>query len=498
MTERMNKIVSFLFRKKNLFFLFFISVSLLSFPFLEADPDANLSLSRDAFTDEGLNTSQIRNLVLGHPLDIMECDNFIKAPLFQTYMGGGFAIFGISLPIARIWAFIGTFAFIALAYFRSGDLYKFTLIAAAFSIMNYVGFQYLHFSMAESMASAAILWMGIEFYRAATQTQTQTQVRIKHWLLPALALWICISLKNQFFYLLAVYAIWILIYAFYFKISPFSRSFYYPIIPMILGAVAYLLLVYLPMKEAYDSIMQHQTSNRWIAPQYIFQQIKLNIQTSFLHQGMKLLFSGTLLFSIWVLILKILEPKDPKILLFFMLFAWVAIELHKFGIRFTPTRYVVSTVWAFASLLAMSLYLFRTQLPQGKNRLLIPLLVLLPFVFPYIHLFKNRSYTIKEANLKMEKMALTLQPDYIIGPWAAGLSWNCDIKSVPVWKDFLNGSDFLEKYPHSILVSEEDEDDNNKAFSAKGIRIPDYSLGPDSVFIRGTKIYFQALTSSEQ
>ena len=36
---------------------------LMHLPFLHADPDYNLSDSRDAFTDEGLNTSQLRNFI---------------------------------------------------------------------------------------------------------------------------------------------------------------------------------------------------------------------------------------------------------------------------------------------------------------------------------------------------------------------------------------------------------------------------------------------------
>jgi len=62
-------------------------------PFLDADPDINISYSRGPFTDEGLNTIQIRNLVNHGELNIEECDNLLKTPLFNFSLLIPFTIF---------------------------------------------------------------------------------------------------------------------------------------------------------------------------------------------------------------------------------------------------------------------------------------------------------------------------------------------------------------------------------------------------------------------
>ncbi|MBS1659148.1 MAG: hypothetical protein JST18_13760, partial [Bacteroidetes bacterium] len=59
---------------------------LLHFPFLHADPDYFISIGRDAFTDEGLNTSQLRNYINHGYLSFDECDNLIKSPLFNLLL----------------------------------------------------------------------------------------------------------------------------------------------------------------------------------------------------------------------------------------------------------------------------------------------------------------------------------------------------------------------------------------------------------------------------
>ncbi len=77
-------------------------VFVLHLPFLTADPDYYLSDSRDAFTDEGLNTSQLRNYINHGQLDINECDNLIKTPLFNGLLFLPLKILGTQHIVARI------------------------------------------------------------------------------------------------------------------------------------------------------------------------------------------------------------------------------------------------------------------------------------------------------------------------------------------------------------------------------------------------------------
>ena len=71
----------------------------LHLPFLMSDPDPVVSeLSRGPWTDEGLNTIQVRNFINHGYLSLSECDNLIKTPFF------GFVLVPFySLPGTDIW-----------------------------------------------------------------------------------------------------------------------------------------------------------------------------------------------------------------------------------------------------------------------------------------------------------------------------------------------------------------------------------------------------------
>lgn len=465
---------------------------ILSIPFFQADPDAYISTSRDAFTDEGLNTSQIRNWVLTRDLNTSECDNFIKTPLFQMYMGLGFSIFGISLLKARLWAFFANIIFIILAYNRSTQYKKVFLFASIISTFNYIGFQYLHFSMAESMASTATIWALAEFFRASYIPKQN----IKKWIVPALAIWIVIALKNQFMYVIGAYFLWVLWHAIKEQKLDSTFKIYQPFIPLIIGGIAYILLVYLPMKESYDLIMQHQTSGRWVPSNDVWNEVKENFKIALFSNYPRFYIFWVIFGSIIGLIYLPKNFKNPLLLLLLLFLSWLAIELHKFGIRFTPTRYIVPTIWACSGTLAVLIFLFRRSLTNDKYGIVFVIWIIAMFIMPYKSLLENRTWNIKSGNEITRDLANQSNVDYIIGPWAPALSWETNKKSVPVWKNFLNGTDFQNKYPNAIIVTEFDQEDNESAFTEAGILIPNYSLLLDSINIRNKKIYIQTPISS--
>src|SRR4030095_97812 len=82
--------------------LLILAIFCLHLPFLNADPDIPFTTGRDAFTDEGLNTSQLRNYINHGYLDFMECDNLVKTPLFNLVLFLPLKIFGIHLTVARL------------------------------------------------------------------------------------------------------------------------------------------------------------------------------------------------------------------------------------------------------------------------------------------------------------------------------------------------------------------------------------------------------------
>ena len=88
-------------KKILLLFLIFI-VFLLHFPFLNADPDINISTSMGPFTDEGLYTSNIRNLIHQGSYDFELSDVPVKSPVFPFLFYIPFVLAGTKLIVARL------------------------------------------------------------------------------------------------------------------------------------------------------------------------------------------------------------------------------------------------------------------------------------------------------------------------------------------------------------------------------------------------------------
>src|SRR5690349_15586969 len=89
--------------KKNYFlYLIFAALLALQIPFLHADPDAALTNSRDAATDEGIYSSQVRNYINNEVLSFSNIDCILKAMLFSTLLFASFSAFGTTLLVARL------------------------------------------------------------------------------------------------------------------------------------------------------------------------------------------------------------------------------------------------------------------------------------------------------------------------------------------------------------------------------------------------------------
>ena len=101
-------------------YLFIIMMALLfaaHLPFLQADPDIHISFSRGPFTDEGLNTIQVRNWVNHGQLDLAECDNLLKTPLLGLPLALTYKLFGATLAVSRLHVMV--LVLIALIIFGS-------------------------------------------------------------------------------------------------------------------------------------------------------------------------------------------------------------------------------------------------------------------------------------------------------------------------------------------------------------------------------------------
>src|SRR3972149_7748936 len=82
--------------------LIFIPVILFQIPFINSDPDIEISTSRDANTDEGLYSSQIRNYINHNNLTFKHNSCFVITPVFGAFLYIPFKLFGTKLVVGRL------------------------------------------------------------------------------------------------------------------------------------------------------------------------------------------------------------------------------------------------------------------------------------------------------------------------------------------------------------------------------------------------------------
>lgn len=486
------------------FLLLLAGICMLVLPFLQADPDGAISLSRDAFTDEGLNTVQVRNWINYGQFDVNECDNFVKMPLFGILMSIGFALLGTSWAAARITALFWTFLFLVLAWKRFGQHRRFLLFFIPIGLLNYYTFQYLRFSMAESISSAAILWSIAGFARAwqqSTQKHLSLPALLRIWLLPVLSIWLCAALKNQFLYLLPLWLLWFgwgLLLQYKNGIAATGRLISACAILFPAAGILYVLLFWLPFSQALQNIMTHQTSGRFVAINELYTEAKNNLIQTLGHPqlaGIGWIFALLCLLSLTAYIFR----RDRFfVMLSGVLLLWFAAEWHKFGIRWVPARYLVPLFWAAAAWAALTLqrlwetpreHRFRTVF---KSMAILSLSIILLWEARQLYfLHRHRNYAIQQANVHIAQRLGVKHNGVVLGPWAPALTWESRSRAVPVWKNFLNGADFDTRYQAAAWLSESDQGDNEGAFAAKGILLKGKGIQTDSFYIRNTWIYFR-------
>ena len=135
----------------------------LHLPFLHADPDTEVSvMSRGAWTDEGLNTIQIRNLVDHGYLSMDECDNLIKTPYFGFIQVPFYFIFGTHIWVGRLLVLSCVLSVLFLLL-RKQETQLFGTAFAIIALLQFHVFHFSHYSLAEMMANSWIV-LGIYLF----------------------------------------------------------------------------------------------------------------------------------------------------------------------------------------------------------------------------------------------------------------------------------------------------------------------------------------------
>jgi len=267
-----------LIEKKNILILSILLIILFisHFPFLEADPARSISFSRGPFTDEGLNTSQLRNFINHKYLDLTECDNLLKTPLFNSVLYFPLLIFGTGHLIARLTILISTLLLL-MSYGEQKHLMNIAIVLVLTTFTQANIFQFTHFSLAEMLCVSFVLAAIAFYYRSRISCGNNSKKKI-HILVAAIFITASFLAKIQFAYLLIFFPLALLIEIILFK-TPVKKTVPFIAITSMMSVavlVLFLLFIYLPFREEFAKVLLYQSGGFEISTN-LWEYLKFNL-----------------------------------------------------------------------------------------------------------------------------------------------------------------------------------------------------------------------------
>lgn len=458
------------------FFLILLGILFIShLPFIEADPDRNMSVGRGPFTDEGLNTIQVRNWVNQGQLDLSECDNLLKTPMLGFPLAATYKLFGTGHSVSRLHVLLLVF----LGFLWIGADRKNSLLMIIFLLvteMLYQVFQSSHFSMGE-MLSATSVMLSIFFLSRSFDPGYKQGFRTRQAVLSGVFLSLSYFIKIQFIYLILLLPIVLAI--------QWSTGNYFvkKMIPRlgfaITGTLLFFLLIYLfgwylPNKEAYDYMMAHQSGELSLTKNF-WGYIRFNLEYHFLKGWLQWFFYFfVILTTSGFFILKKTSSKRYPVL-FFASLGWFFLELHKLTMAYLPTRYQVSLLVSMGLLVSIVLHelltvlITRGKLPVRISATLIIIILSIINLYNYADTLQHRTYAIRDTNAYLARHLE--KGDVVLGAWAPSLTWQSGSRALPVWNSFLNYQDPLGTFNPKVIIAETNEQDSEQAWSGNGINL---------------------------
>ncbi len=447
-------------------------------PFLEADPHKNISPhSRDAFTDEGLNTSQVTNKVNHGYFGINECDNLIKTPLFNAWIYPAYQIFGTQILSGRLWMLLTVLGLLFLSAWAFRPFQGAVLLFLSIFITQYHLFQYIHFTMAEMSASALVLSSVAFFMRYYADRN------FKWGAASVAALWMAVACKNQFAYVLLLLPTNIFVAVFLNgknKRPLFLRQIGGIMGLWLAGGLMYFIFWYLPVKETYDYVMADQANNRFI-PRYQWTTVAWEQTKEFFDRKENVWLFRAFATGLFLLPLNYFFSRNrERLLLSLLVLTWAMAECHKLTMWFVPSRYLSPLLFSWGIFASLQLaWAIEYAMARGKRLYALPA-VLAGVIFLItgikhmdnaIFLFKNRTFAIRDINRALKNESL--ENRVAAGPWAPTLARETGAKVIPVWDGYFNHEKTFDRFYPKVVIAEWDEADSGGAFRKQGISLKD-------------------------
>lgn len=439
-------------------------------PFVSADADISMNTgSRGSWTDEGLNTSQIRNYVNHKHFDLLECDNFLKTPFFSAYLFIPFKLFDTKFEVARFSVLI--LILLALLHvFRYKELRLMLFFLILTTLLLLPIHQYSHLSLAEMCATSLILISAL-FYWQYSLTK-----KIKNIFLSTLFVFCAFLFKIQFVYVLIIP----LASLFFDNLLQLKRLYnkHFVLSILFFGVLLSLMyfVFYLPFKSEFEFLFKQQGGNfSWETISYNY--FKENIKNYFFNKDyivFTALFILSFIFAFRIVFSKTIKSTQKALIIFALM--WFFVECHKLPMYYLPVRYVISLYFSMGLLISIVFAVVFQNYKQVLPRIVILLMIVGLLFFNsqlYLKALKNRTYDIKHLNEYLLKC--NIGDEVVIGSWAPAITWYSKSISLPIWKNFLRKPNPILTYKPTLIVSEPNEDDSEQTYRNLKINLNEIS-----------------------
>lgn len=438
-------------------------VALLHLPFIHADPDPEVSTrSRDAWTDEGLNTVQIRNYVTHGYLSMDECDNLIKTPLFGFGLVPLYKVFGPHIWVGRLFI-LSSLLLVLFLFLRRKETQLFGATLAIIGLLQFHVFQYSHYSLAEMLGVAWIL-LGILLLWRFKQNQK------RHTLIAST---VCFSLayysKITFVYAVAIpFAVTYL----QFISDRISESYsgkslwkdwsLQGLVAAFFGALFYFKW-FKPNESVFEMVKANQGAGRFDIGD-AWNRFSFNVNEFILVDGIT---PFILLVPVSLFVLLRIKLTNGKQTLLFGLVAWLILELHHGLLVNPPTRYLLPLYFACLAVVAFALSEFATS-GFRKKAVWASLIILGGYnLSNYAESLNRRTFQIQEVQEHLSQF--NLKNETIIGVWGTTLAAESEARSIPIWYEFNPKENPISAYKPRIVFSEHNESESGEAYILRGI-----------------------------
>jgi hypothetical protein len=477
-------------------FLFGI-ILLLHLPFIEADPDYNISWSRGPFSDEGLYSEQIRDYIHHNKINFRQSDALLKTPLLSLIFYIPYLLLGTHLWVGRIIVLLISIIILFYCHRKFNIPYLIPVFFLCI-MMEYFIFHHTHFALAEIISSSFLL-LSLCFYNSFIRENSIS----KKWqkiFLSITFLTMAWLTKIQFIYLTplipAAYGGYLII-----NIKKTGKQELIFMCSTVLITFLYIGIYYLgwivPNLEFINYIRTLAAGQFTLDP-YTGDLMKYNLETIFFGKEMEIFTIAFILSFLTGIVILFRTSEKWFVALFIFAFICVLLESHKLTMRYLPSRYLISTYFAMGLLISLVITYLLIKLKGLK--LIIPysaIVILLYFnCIDYFKAFQNRHYVISNMNEYLSRYNFGNSP--VIGQWAATCNWESGAMTIPILQNDPNYKDPITSHKPAMVISEVDEMESDYAYKNQQIDLASISDSVKKFQLSVWQIHFYWIKKQRQ